>query len=94
MEGEGHMDRVNLAAGKRDKEKEMTMRNGFEDKPILRSVKQFIGRLLHSRLARQCGGGVGTRACHALTGTLARAEGSTPNNPYAMYAPGRYIRGC
>ena len=30
----------------------------------------------------------------SLAGTLAREEGSNPNNPYALYTPGRYIRGC
>jgi len=94
MEGEWHMERVDLAAGKRNNEKEMMMKNGFEDSPALRAVKQFIDRLLHSRLARQCAGGKNPRACGALASALARAEGSTPNNPYAMYAPGRDIRGC
>lgn len=93
MEGEGHMERVDLAAGKRNLEEEMMMRNGFEEWPLLRAVKQFTGRVQQSRLARQCGG-TGSRACSAMASTLARAEGSTPNNPYAMYAPGRYIRGC
>ena len=83
-----------FSAGRRNMEKETVMKSGFEQSPLLRAVKRFIERLQHSRLARQCAGGANPRACGALAAALARAEGSAPNNPYALYAPGRYIRGC
>lgn len=83
-----------LSAGRRIMEKETMMKNGFEQSSLLRALKRFIGQLRRSRLARQCAGGSNPRACGALAAALARVEGSAPNNPYAMYAPGRYIRGC
>ena len=83
-----------FSAGRRNMEKEDMMKNGFEQSPLLRAMKRFIGRLAHNRLARQCGSGTNPRACNIMAAALARAEGSAPNNPYALYAPGRYIRGC
>ena len=83
-----------FSAGRRNMEKETVMKNKFEQSPLLRAMKQFFGQLRRGRLARQCAGAAGSRACNEMQAVLARAEGSAPNNPYALYAPGRYIRGC
>ncbi|MHC1787162.1 MAG: hypothetical protein AB9880_08905 [Christensenellales bacterium] len=82
------------AAGERITQKDMTMRNRGENSPIRHSMRQLIRYLMRSRLARPCGSGGDPRACGALAAALARAEGSSRNNPQALYAPGWYIRGC
>ncbi len=81
------MERLNLAARSVKK-----TGSGFEAaKRVLYSLMELI---LPGRLSRAHRHGERPSVRSGLESALAREIGSSPNNPYAMYTPGRYTRGC
>ena len=81
-----------LGMNNRTMEKDNQIRDGLEKNSIL-STKSHSGRqTLLSRLTRKCRCSGRPCTCGGLEGTLAREEGSTLNNPYTLYTPGRYVR--
>jgi hypothetical protein len=88
------ISRRTLAADTRDTEKGKKARSRIEHNPVLRALSHLRGKILPGRLLRTCRCSGRPCTCDGLESTLAREHGSNPNNPYAMYTPGRYMRGC
>ena len=81
-----------LGMNNRNMEKNNQIRDGLKKDSALTALSHPGGQTMYGRLSHKCRCSGRPCTCGGLEGTLAREEGSTLNNPYTLYTPGRYVR--